>query len=73
MPQASERMRRRYRAKFGDIGPEHAMKELEKRGWTLTKEWEWVPPRNGRFQSDEELFWIDFLIQEWDFGGLRET
>ena len=72
MPQASEKMRRRYKARFGDIGPEHAMNELERRKYKLTKEWEWIAPKR-KLVTDEELFWIDFLIQEWDFGGLRET
>ncbi len=68
MPQASDEYRERYRARFGDIGCEHAIEELKSRGYKLTKGWEWIVPREP---TDEELFWIDFLVLEWDFGGVR--
>jgi hypothetical protein len=68
MPQASDEDRERYRRRFGDIGCEHAVAELERRGYVLTRGWDWIAPHRP---TEEELFWIGFLIHEWDFGGLQ--
>lgn len=73
MPQASDEARNRYRRAFGDIGPEHAMAVLTDRGFVLDKkEWFWTAPSNHE-PSEEELDWIDFLADEWDFGGLKRA
>lgn len=69
MPQASSIDRRRYESRFGDIGPEHAIAELERRGYTLLSTFCWEPPA-GHDPTKEERFWIGFLVDEWDFGGL---
>ena len=52
-------------------GPDsqYAMDFLKRRGFTLNPDWTWYPP-NGREPTDKELRAIDFLFQEWDFGGL---
>lgn len=70
-PQATVANRARYCFTFGDIGAEHAVCELRRRGYTLTAGWDWIAPAD-RAPSEEELFWIAFLIDEWDFGGLVE-
>lgn len=71
MPQASDQDRARYMARFGDIGCEHAVKALTARGWRLKRDWTWVKPKHRkRKPTEEELFWIGFLISEWDFGGI---
>lgn len=42
---------------------------LENRGFTLTRHWEWVAPKHwDAVQKDFDA--IDYLIFEWDFGGL---
>lgn len=69
MPQASETDRERYRAQFGDLGCEHAQRELESRGYVLTDCWEWRLPNPEHEPTDEELFWLGFLVDEWDYGG----
>lgn len=69
MPQASDADRARYVERFGDIGCEHAVAELERRGYVLTKGWEWIATHQP---TDEELFWLGFLVSEWDFGWLRK-
>ncbi len=68
MPQASDESRERYKAWFPDIGCEHATEELTKRGYKLNKDWTWTKPK-GHSPTEEETFWICFLIEEWDFGG----
>ncbi len=70
MPQATDADRARYKQTFPDIGCEHAMQALEERGFKLTKQWNWIPPE-GHKPTENELFWIGFLIDEWDFGGLE--
>ena len=72
MPQASDEERAAYRERFGDIGCEHAVAELERRGFKLYPTWDWSAP-DGRGPTPEEWDWLDFLIKEWDFGGLRRT
>lgn len=69
MPQATDEDRSRYRVRFGDIGCEHAVKELETRGYRLTDGWDWKAPQ-GHEPTEEELFWLGFLVDEWDFGWL---
>jgi len=69
MPQASDEDRKKYTDRFPDIGCKHAIHELEKCGYKLSRQWEWTVPE-GHTPTDEELFWIGFLIDEWDFGGI---
>lgn len=69
MPQAADEDRDKYRARFGDIGCEHAIAELKQRGYVLTPQWEWKLPNPEHEPTDDELFWIGFLVDEWDFGG----
>ena len=69
MPQASDESRAAYKARFGDIGCEHAITELERRGYHLDSAWNWEPPQDHE-PTEEERFWIEFLMDEWDFGGL---
>lgn len=66
MPQATDEDRERYKRAFPDIGCEHAVAELRKRGFELTEDYDWIAPRRP---SEEETFWIGFLMDEWDFGG----
>lgn len=61
MPQATPKLRQRW-----GIAPEKAMNFLEKRGFKLTKEWDWIVPHEP---DEKEESAIMFLIQEWDFGG----
>lgn len=71
MPQASDKDRERYLRSFPDIGCEHAILELKRRGYEGTVDWEWIAPADHA-PTEEELFWIGFLIREWDFGELVE-
>ena len=59
----------RYAKRFGSIDCGKAMAELERRGYTLTDKWEWIAPL-AHVPTEEELFWIGFLVDDWDFGGL---
>lgn len=50
-------------------GLANAVKYLEDRGFKLNRNWTWTAP--DRFLSTEESMAIDYLILEWDFGGIE--
>lgn len=73
MPQASDELR----AKFPG-GDREAIDWLEGRGFTLTKEWNWIPPHDHPWwadtmpigsEYDRDNDAVVYLITEWDFGG----
>ncbi len=70
MPQASDELR----AYWGGTDPKPAIDHLYKRGYELTGDWNWVPPKGLNYANAPIRDWkaIDFLIQEWDYGGLTE-
>lgn len=68
MPQASDEDRARWGGRDG-IGEEKAMDYLESRGFRLTRQWHWIKP-DGHIMTDDDWGAINFLIDEWDFGGL---
>lgn len=49
-----------------------AIAYLEEKGYELTKDWLWKPPVGITYESmsEEEYRHIQYLIEEWDFGGL---
>jgi hypothetical protein len=69
MPQATEELRNFVRNTFGSLDCGLVIKELEARGFQGTEDWCW-----RRIKQPTEFEWncIDFLIQEWDFGGYIE-
>lgn len=74
MPQASDEQRHQMFEYFGDHiddGPPRIY--LQNQGYTLTPQWEWIPPSRVRTLGDiseKEARCIDFLVDEWDFGGV---
>lgn len=63
MPQA----RPDLQAKFADDS--EALDVLEGAGFVLLPDWTWRGPE-GRQPCIEELDAIEYLIEEWDYGGL---
>ncbi len=47
-----------------------AIEYLENRGYKLTKDRWWIPPTEAHQPTEEESEAMDYLILEWDFGGL---
>jgi len=70
MPQATEEDRAKYSERFGDIDCNHACAELKRRGYILSRDFRWHAPK-GHTPTEDEAFWIGFLVDEWDFGGLN--
>src|SRR5947207_761955 len=46
-----------------------AIAYLKERGYVLTRRWEWIKPK-GHAPTKKELRAIDYMFQEWDFGGI---
>jgi len=74
MPQASDEDRAEMERRFGDpVDSEGPMRFLRDRGWTLHCDWTWSKPGQGFWDiPDDEVECINFLADEWDFGGVRE-
>jgi hypothetical protein len=74
MPQASRRQHELMEKWFGDpvseLGP---CKLLEQRGYDLTRGYEWVKPTPSHTIHEIEWECIQFLIDEWDFGGVASA
>lgn len=67
MPQATPELRELWE------GPDDskARTYLAQRGYTLTSSWEWVPPAGQEITERDESA-VMFMIQEWDFGGIKQ-
>lgn len=66
MPQA----RPELQAKFADDS--EALELLEGAGFVLLPDFNWRAPA-GRKPCLEELDAIEYLIEEWDYGGVTEV
>lgn len=71
MPQASSEDREWAEQKFGSIDNYTIEKWLVEQGFTLNRDWTWVPPRPYPQLTQDEKRAIVFLIDEWDYGGLN--
>ena len=74
MPQASDELRdlmlKRFGSRVDDAGP---TKYLEKAGYKLTSDFEWIPKEGVKELKDmtrEEFDCLLFLVHEWDYGIL---
>ncbi len=65
MPQASEELRAKFPG--GDVEAEQV---LENGGFVLTRDWCWTPPAGRTTITVREGEAIDYLGDEWDYGGL---
>lgn len=65
MPQASDEQRARWN------GPDMAVTFLEQAGYKQTESYTWHAP-DGHIPTERELDAIDFLCDEWDWGGLDD-
>lgn len=65
MPQASEELR----AKWHGPDDRYVLGYLDGRGYTLTKDWNWIAPP-GVTPTVRDLSAIAFMTNEWDYGVL---
>jgi len=68
MPSAPEYLK----AKFPGSDAQ-AMKFLESHGFCLTGDWTWKLPSPDHIVTEDEWDAIEYLVLEWDFGGLEES
>jgi hypothetical protein len=69
MPQASEEMRAEWGGVAG-VGDDKATHHLKMNGFVLTPQWEWQRPSPDYEMTPDDWGAINFLICEWDYGGL---
>lgn len=69
MPQASEELRKEW------DGPDEqtAIKYLKDRGYVLTDKWLWRKPHPDYKPTVKEFSAMQFLFEEWDFGGIEAS
>lgn len=68
MPQATDELR----AYWGGVDDAPALRHLEARGFTLNGDWTWTPPPGLTWDTmtERDRLAVEFLVDEWDFGGL---
>lgn len=73
MPQSSDEMRALMHKWFGnEIDEAGPIKFLVSHGYVLCHDYHWELPVPAHRISREEWACIKFLIEEWDFGSVRE-
>jgi len=50
-----------------------AISFLKSQGYTLHRDWSWSLPTPEHIRTDRESDAIWYLMQEWDFAGLRKA
>lgn len=70
MPQASDAQRRRWGGRHG-VGEDKAEGFLKSRGYVLTRQWYWTLPKPDHYVTAEEADAMQFLMDEWDYGGIK--
>lgn len=68
MPQASDELRSKWGGQMG-VGEDKACDYLLRRGYILTKQWDWWVPYGIAFPTLRDLEAMQFLIEEWDYGS----
>jgi len=72
MPSGPPELHEYWCSKSQDGGDFAAIKHLRSRGLTLTDRWEWRKPPEFEF-SEEDYRAINYLMWEWDFGGIEDA
>jgi len=65
-PQASDERRRRWPG-----GDAEALIFLNDSGFRLQRDYTFQPPSADYMPTERELDAIAYLVEEWDYGGLR--
>jgi len=77
MPSASDELREKMNRRFGDpVDDTGPILFLKNAGYDLCSDWHWEPKEGVKDYGDmtpDEYDCLLFLVQEWDFGGLKEA
>lgn len=68
MPQASSKLRAAWPGH-----DEEAIAHLQIAGYKLHADWTWTRPTPEHEPTERDRSAIRYLIDEWDFGGLRDV
>lgn len=68
MPQATDELR----AYWGGVDDTPAYEHLKRQGFIDHHDWTWTKPSPDYVLSERDWNAIEFLIDEWDWGGLRK-
>ena len=71
MPQASEELRAEWHDDDHADASWRAVHFLMDAGFKFHRDWTWTAP--DREITDKEFRALQYLIDEWDFGGIRHT
>jgi hypothetical protein len=71
MPQASAELQDEWRHGEDGGGDDLAIQFLRAAGYVLRRDWTWRRPQPPRNPTDKELSAVRYLMDEWDFDGLR--
>lgn len=75
MPQTSEEVQQAIDVLLGK--DEEYMQDvlaerfLSKRGWKLLMNWTWQLPKPDYQPDKDQLLCVQYLIEEWDYGGIE--
>lgn len=69
MPTATDELRKFAQVNFGSLDTHGPCDALERLGFVQTKDWCW---KRKQPPNQYERNCINFLIQEWDWGGYVE-
>jgi hypothetical protein len=71
MPTASDELRAEFLDENGRHSDKAAIQHLESRNFKRVNSWWWKPPDNHIF-TKRDLDAVNYLVDEWDWGGLAE-
>lgn len=71
MPQATQELVDYW----GGVDDAPVIAHLEASGYVLNPDWTWSPPAGVTLANMPEKDWMAvlFLVQEWDFGGVKAS
>lgn len=52
---------------------ESALTHLRGRGYVLDRDFRWRHPNVANEITDDDLYAVDFLFYEWDYGWIKQT
>lgn len=74
MPQASDELRGKMMARFGDIDPHGPQKYLFDAGYGIDRHFCFLPKPKCTTWGDvtpDEMECLEFLVDEWDYGHMK--
>lgn len=71
-PRASDELRAEWPGDGESGGDKQAITYLEQQGYRLRRDFGWTRPRPDHRPTERELSALNYLIDEWDYGGIEQ-